>query len=85
MPHERLQRFVIIDYTKEMTILAVIRNGSQEDLVGIGQYSILEATHTAEVAFAVRDDHQNKGIGGTLLSYSPIWQKDKALGFPAEC
>jgi len=69
MPHERLQPFVVIDYTREMEILAVIPKGEKEDLVGIGQYSIQESTHTAEVAFAVRDDAQNQGIGRALLSY----------------
>ena len=85
MPHERLQKFVIIDYTKEMTILAVIQKGEMEDIVGIGQYSIHEQSHTAEVAFAVRDDHQNKGIGNVLLSYLTYLAKRQGLlGFTAE-
>ena len=85
MPHERLQRFVIIDYTKEMTILAVVRAGEKEDIVGIGQYSIHEQSHTAEIAFAVRDDHQNKGIGSALLSYLTYLAKRQGLlGFTAE-
>ncbi len=84
MPHERLQPFVIIDYTKEMEILAVIPRDEKEDLVGVGQYSILEANHTAEVAFAVRDDFQNKGIGGVLLSYLTYLAKRQGLlGFTA--
>ena len=85
MPHERLQQFVIIDYTKEMAILAVLQEGEKEKIVGIGQYSIHEASHTAEVAFAVRDDHQNKGIGTTLLSYlTYLGKRQGLLGFTAE-
>jgi acyl-CoA hydrolase/GNAT superfamily N-acetyltransferase len=69
MPHERLQEFVIIDYTKEMAILAVIEQGGKEQVVGLGQYSLDESTHTAEAAFVVRDAYQNKGIGTELISY----------------
>ena len=85
MPHERLQRFVIIDYTKEMVILAVVQEDGKEEIVGIGQYSIHEPSHTAEVAFAVRDDHHNKGIGTALLSYLTYLAKRQGLlGFTAE-
>ncbi|MFX1513437.1 MAG: acetyl-CoA hydrolase/transferase family protein, partial [Promethearchaeota archaeon] len=52
MPHERLQEFVVIDYTKNMVILAVIKDEDEkETVVGIGQYGILPDTHIAEVAF----------------------------------
>lgn len=39
MPHER-QEFVIIDYTKEVVILAVIERGGKEEIIGVGQYII---------------------------------------------
>jgi acyl-CoA hydrolase/RimJ/RimL family protein N-acetyltransferase len=84
MPHERLQPFVIIDYTKEMEILAVTRKGEKEDLVGIGQYCIQESNHTAEVAFAVKDEWHDRGIGEALLSYLTYLGKRKGLlGFTA--
>ncbi len=84
MPHERLQQFVIIDYTKEMEILAVIPKGEKEDLVGIGQYCIQESTHTAEVAFAVKDDWHDRGIGGAMLSYlTYLGKRQGLLGFTA--
>jgi len=84
MPHERLQRFVIIDYTKEMEILAVVHDGEREEIVGIGQYSLEESTHMAEVAFAVMDKYQNKGVGEELLSYLTYLAKRQGLlGFTA--
>lgn len=85
MPHERLQKFVIIDYTKEMVILAVIEQEGKEMIIGMGQYYIDENTHTAEVAFVVRDDYQSKGIGAELLSYLIYLAKKNGLhGFTAE-
>jgi acyl-CoA hydrolase/GNAT superfamily N-acetyltransferase len=79
MPHERLQEFVVIDYLKEMGILAVLPKGEQELIVGIGQYSILEPGNTAEVAFAVRDEYQNKGIGTELVRYLANLAKRQGL------
>jgi RimJ/RimL family protein N-acetyltransferase len=85
MPHERLQDFVVIDYTKEMVILAVEESQNKETVVGLGQYGINENTHTAEVALVVRDDHQGKGVGWEVLSYLTYLAKRQGLhGFTAE-
>jgi len=85
MPHERLQDFVIIDYSRETLLLAVLQKDEIEEVVGVGQYGIDEATHSAEVAFAVRDNHQGQGIGTELLSYLTVLAKRQGLlGFTAE-
>ena len=84
MPHERLQKFVVIDYTKEMVILAVVQDDEKEEIVGMGQYFIDENSHTAEVAFVVRDEFQKQGIGAELLTYLTYLGKRKGLhGFTA--
>ncbi|MHB8909583.1 MAG: GNAT family N-acetyltransferase [Syntrophales bacterium] len=85
MPHERLQDFVVIDYTTEVVILAIIGSADKELIVGIGQYGIDEQSHTAEVAFAIRDDHHNRGIGTEMLSYlTYLARREGLLGFTAE-
>ena len=85
MPHERLQDFVIIDYTKEVVILAVTGSAENELIVGLGQYGIDEASHTAEVAFAIRDDHHNRGVGTEMLAYlTYLAKREGLLGFTAE-
>jgi acyl-CoA hydrolase/GNAT superfamily N-acetyltransferase len=85
MPHERLQEFVIVDYSRQMAILAVVLQGEREVVVGVGQYAIIEDTYTAEVGFAVRDAYQNRGIGKELLSYLTYLAKRQGLlGFYAE-
>ncbi len=84
MHHERLQPFVVIDYTREMVILAVLSYEGQEQIVGMAQYTIDQTAHTAEVAFVVRDDHQGKGVGAELLSYVTfLAKKSGLLGFTA--
>jgi acyl-CoA hydrolase/GNAT superfamily N-acetyltransferase len=85
MPHERLQTYCIIDHTKEMVILAVVQKGRMEQVVGVGQYWIDDRNHSAEVAFAVRDDLQKRGIGSELMEYLTFLAKRSGLmGFTAE-
>jgi acyl-CoA hydrolase/ribosomal protein S18 acetylase RimI-like enzyme len=85
LPHEVLQKFVAIDYTKQMVILAVIEDGEKELVVGVGQYVVMEDTHDAEIALAVRDDYQHQGIGMELLNYlSQIARQQGLLGFTAD-
>ena len=85
IPHERLQKFVVIDYTRDLIILAVEKYEERAKVVGIGQYSIEKTTHTADVAFAIRDDYQDKGIGTQLLIYLTYLAKQQGLlGFTAD-
>ncbi len=86
MPHERLQEFVVIDYTKEIVILVVKENQSTNDeILAVGQYGIDEKSHSAEVALVVRDEYQGKGVGTELLSYlTHLARQQGLLGFTAE-
>jgi len=85
MPHEYLQKFVVVDYSKQMVILAVIEHEEREECVGIGQYSVVEATNTGDLALVVGDDYQNQGIGSELLSYLTVLARKQGLsGFTAE-
>jgi acyl-CoA hydrolase/ribosomal protein S18 acetylase RimI-like enzyme len=85
MPHERLQEFCVIDYSREMVVLATVQKGDKELVVGLGQYGIDERSHNAEVAFVSRDDYQNRGIGRELLNYLTLLAKRQGLhGFTAE-
>lgn len=85
MPHARLQEFVIIDYTRRMSILVVVQDAEKEVAIGLGEYIIDANSHTAEVAFVVRDNYQNKGIGTELLSYlTYLGKRSGLLGFTAE-
>jgi acyl-CoA hydrolase/GNAT superfamily N-acetyltransferase len=85
MPHEFLQQFVVIDYTEDMAILAVLRHGKKEELVGVGRYFLDKGGRNAELAFVVRDDYQNKGIAGEVMRYLTYLGKKQGLfGFTAE-
>ncbi len=84
MPHARLQQYVAIDYTRELVILAIQKETDRETIIGMGQYFIDERSHTAEVAFVVRDAYQGRGVGAELLQYLTYLAKKSGLhGFTA--
>ncbi len=68
MPHNRLQVFCNIDYETEMTLVATIGTAGSEEVVAVGCYMADPARHGAELAFAVRDDWQRKGLGTALFT-----------------
>ena len=85
MPHRLRQHFVVIDYTKELVVLATTTVDQKERIIGIGQYSQNQDGFFAEVAFAVRDDSQNCGVASELLAYLTVQAKRKGLqGFTAD-
>jgi acyl-CoA hydrolase/GNAT superfamily N-acetyltransferase len=85
MPHERLQEYVVIDYSKEMLILACLKEGEREKVIGVGQYFINPNTRSAEVAQATRDDYQGQGVGREVLNYlTYLAKRDGLTGFTAE-
>ena len=85
MPHERLQEFVAIDYGREMVILACLDEGARAPVVGLAEYYIEEDGLTANVAFAVTDRYQNKGVGTELLAHlTQIARRQGLHGFTAE-
>ncbi|MBN2001226.1 GNAT family N-acetyltransferase [candidate division KSB1 bacterium] len=83
MPHEQLQKFTIIDYSREMVLLAM--NSGMDRVLGVGQFVLNEDSFTAEVAFAVRDEYQHKGVGFEILLHLIFIAKKKGLtGFSAQ-
>lgn len=80
LPHPELQKyFVIIDYTREMAILAISSDQGQDVTAGLAQYCIGENSLSAEISIVVRDDFQSKGIGFELLSYLVTVAKSQGL------
>lgn len=84
MPHNLLQKYVIIDYTKEMLMFAIVERQGVEEIVGMGQYIIDADRHMATASFLVGDAWQNRGIGIVLIEYlTELAKRDGLLGFSA--
>jgi len=75
----------VIDYAKEMIILAVVEDEGRETVVGLGEYYLDEERLWANVAFAVRDSFQNRGVGTELLAFLiHVARRQGLLGLTAE-
>ena len=79
MSHEALQEYTVIDYTKEMVILATVEKEGQEFVVGLAEYYLDDESLGANVAFTIRDEYQNKGVGTELLQYLVYLAKREGL------
>jgi acyl-CoA hydrolase/RimJ/RimL family protein N-acetyltransferase len=85
IPHTLRQNFVVIDYTKEMVILAVLKIDDKENVIGIGQFSKDDHSLYAEIACAVRDEYHGQGIGTELLKYLAVQARKEGLhGFTGD-
>jgi acetyl coenzyme A synthetase (ADP forming)-like protein len=58
-------RFTTVDYHDRMAFVAFLR----DEMIAIGRYDRLAAGDEAEVAFAVADQHQGRGLATLLLEY----------------
>jgi len=63
-----VERLTDVDYVHRMTLLAFRADEGEKEVLGMARYVLNPDQRTAEVYFAVRDDHQNLGIGRELLS-----------------
>ena len=68
LPHRERWRLVNIDYDREMAIVVLLRGEARDELLGVGRYYVDEETRIAELAFTVRDDWHDRGIGSLLMS-----------------
>ena len=85
MPHSKLQHMVNPDYDEEMAITGLIQKEGRDFIIAVGRYYLDMSTNMAEIAFIVRDNYQQKGIGTFLLQYLiEIAKKRGIKGFKAE-
>lgn len=69
MPHEKVAKFVNVDYESEMAIIAATKKAGVETMIGSARYFVDKATGLAEYAIAVKDDWQNRGAGVAIFEH----------------
>ncbi|MCX8033528.1 MAG: GNAT family N-acetyltransferase [Thermoleophilia bacterium] len=85
IPRKQLQNFVYVDHRNEVAIVGTIPAPQGEEIIAIGRYYLDPKTNRAEVAFVVRDDWQNRGIGTFIMKHlANIAKRNGIAGFTAE-
>jgi acyl-CoA hydrolase/GNAT superfamily N-acetyltransferase len=82
-PRAEMQGLVDSDYENNMGL--VVCEPERGDIVGMARYDVDPATSLAEIAFVVRDDWQNLGVGTHLIRRMAEIARAKGLaGFSAD-
>ena len=68
MTHEDMQKYVNIDYNDTMSIVGVQQKSRIEHIIAEGRYMYLKKSRTYEMAFAVDETYQNRGIATFLCN-----------------
>jgi acyl-CoA hydrolase/GNAT superfamily N-acetyltransferase len=82
--HDEVKGVSLIDYIKDLTVVAVVGEFGFGRVVGIGEYLLDLATHEAEIAFSISKPYQKKGLGKILLNKLVTAARDNGVaGFMA--
>jgi acetyl coenzyme A synthetase (ADP forming)-like protein len=73
LTESELHGFLDVDFVRRGALVATLRDRGPERILGVARWAVVEdAPHRAEVAFAVDDTHQGRGIGTVLLEHLAV-------------
>ena len=82
--HDEVEGVSLIDYIKDLTVVAVVGEFGFGKVVGVGEYLVDPATREAEIAFSISRPYQKKGLGKILLNKLAYAARDNGIcGFMA--
>src|SRR5258708_25071700 len=64
-----LERLTELDFKSQVGLVATLTEDGRERFIGVGRYICGADAHRAEVAFAILDEFQGRGIGTLLLEH----------------
>jgi RimJ/RimL family protein N-acetyltransferase len=66
LPPDWARILATVDYHRRLALVAEAR-GNESELIAVGRYDATDESDTVEVAFVVRDDWQNRGLGTVVF------------------
>lgn len=72
-------RFCSVDYKNTFAFIAEVLREQREDIVAVGRYYRLPKKDSAEVALAIEDSYQGKGIGTHLMEWLVNVARDNGI------
>jgi RimJ/RimL family protein N-acetyltransferase len=67
LPPDWARILATVDYRRRLALLAEVGPEDAPELIGVARYEPTDRDDTAEVAFTVQDDWQNRGLGTLML------------------
>ena len=68
LPEALAHHLTQVDYRDRLALVAVSHDGKGEHILGVARYDRIARTDAAEVAVAVIDEYQRRGLGSELLT-----------------
>jgi len=85
VPRKQIQEFVYVDHRSHISIVGTLPEAHGECIIALAGYYLDTRTNRAEIAFIVKDQWQNRGIGSFMLRYlTSIAKQNGIAGFTAE-
>ena len=82
LTERELREFTELDFDDHVALVATLREDGEEHIIGVGRYIVSEGPwrcRRAEVAFAIVDQHQGRGIGTLLLEHLAAIARDNGI------
>ncbi|MGA7276541.1 MAG: GNAT family N-acetyltransferase [Desulfocapsaceae bacterium] len=81
---KQIERTFIIDYSRDLTIVAVEGEPGYETVLAVGEYYTNPETNIAEIAFSVQKDWQGMGLSSIVIKKLAEGARDSGIiGFSA--
>jgi RimJ/RimL family protein N-acetyltransferase len=85
MPHDKIQEYVNVDYSRVMSVVALAGEPDQETIIAEARYVKDDRSSYGEVAFIVDEKYQGQGMATYLYKMLIRLAKERGLkGFRAE-
>jgi acyl-CoA hydrolase/GNAT superfamily N-acetyltransferase len=83
--HQQIKNYVYIDHRKDVAIVGTVPEAHGDEIIAVGRYFLDDKTNMAEVAFVIRDEWQNRGLGKFMFNHLVKIARDNGIaGFTAE-
>lgn len=76
-----LKDYCDLDRHDNLALVAEREHGEDRHIVAVGRYHRLPCGDTAEIAFAVQDSEQNKGLGTMLLKHLARLARERSVRY----
>jgi acetyltransferase len=76
---EMLVRFTQLDYDRELALIALVREGDEEQEIAVARYAMNPDGESCEFAVVVADEWQGRGVGSEIMRHLMNAARDKGI------